>query len=67
MPVAFVQLRGSGAVTSEQLIAFCAGRLASFKVPRHVMFVPEFQMTGSGKILKQPLVEQARTAFGTRA
>ena len=67
VPVAFVQLRGSGAVTSEQLIAFCAGRLASFKVPRHVMFVPEFQMTGSGKILKQPLVEQAQAAFGTPA
>ena len=65
VPVAFVQLRPGAAVTAQELVVHCAERLASFKVPRHVVFVPEFQMTGSGKIQKQPLVEQARDTLGT--
>ena len=59
VPVAFVQLREPGGATAEELISFCAQRLASFKVPRHVLFVNDFQMTGSGKIQKPPLVERA--------
>ena len=66
VPVAFVQLRAPGSATAEQLIGFCSERLASFKVPRHVIFVSEFQMTGSGKIQKQPLVEHAQGALGAR-
>lgn len=65
VPVAFVQLRPTGVITPEQLIAFCAERLASFKVPRHVVFVSEFQMTGSGKIQKPVLVEQAQSIFAS--
>jgi acyl-CoA synthetase (AMP-forming)/AMP-acid ligase II len=66
VPLAFVQLREPDAVTEEQIIAYCAERLASFKVPRHVLFVPAFQMTDSGKIQKRPLVEQAQVAMGAR-
>ncbi|MGE4240141.1 class I adenylate-forming enzyme family protein [Ramlibacter sp.] len=64
VPVAFVQLRPEMSVTEKDLIAWCAEKLASFKVPRHVVFVPEFQMTGSAKIQKQPLIEQARATLG---
>lgn len=64
VPVAFVQLREAEAATAQELITYCADRLASFKVPRHVVFVSEFQMTGSGKIQKQPLVDQARSSLG---
>lgn len=66
VPLAFVQLREPDAATEEQIIAYCAERLASFKVPRHVLFVPAFQMTDSGKIQKRPLVEQAQVAMGAR-
>lgn len=60
VPVVFVSLREAKDASEKEIIEFCAERLASFKVPRHVVFVSEFPMTGSGKIQKGPLVEQAR-------
>jgi fatty-acyl-CoA synthase len=46
------------AVGAGELIAWCASRLAKFKVPRDVMFVSEFPMTASGKIQKFKLREE---------
>ena len=46
-------------VTAPDLIEFCRGKLASFKVPRHVLFVKEFPMTSSGKVQKFRLREMA--------
>jgi fatty-acyl-CoA synthase len=46
------------AVSAEELIAWCAGTLAKFKVPRYVRFVSEFPMTASGKIQKYKLREE---------
>ncbi len=39
-------------VTADALVAWCAERLARFKVPKYVRFVTEFPMTASGKIQK---------------
>ena len=44
--------------TPGDLIAWCAGTLAKFKVPRYVRFVSEFPMTASGKIQKYKLREE---------
>ena len=41
VPVAFVELRLGHSATPEELIAFCQGRIASYKVPRDVLFVLE--------------------------
>lgn len=47
IPAAFVELN-EGAHTSEaELIAHCTGKLASFKLPRHVRFVTEWPMSAS--------------------
>jgi fatty-acyl-CoA synthase len=49
---------GSADVTlNEELTAWCAGRLARFKVPKYLRFVSEFPMTASGKIQKFKLRE----------
>lgn len=61
VPLAFVLLREGMAASSQDLMTYCAHRLAGFKVPRHVVFVSEFPMTESGKIRKSQLVAQART------
>jgi fatty-acyl-CoA synthase len=45
--------------TSEEIMEFCKGKIASFKIPRHFYFVDEFPMTGSGKIQKFKLKEIA--------
>jgi fatty-acyl-CoA synthase len=58
--VAFVQLAPGAALSEREVIAHCRGRLASFKIPRHVSVVEEFPMTSSGKIQKVKLRERAR-------
>jgi len=58
--VAFVQLAVGGALSEQEVIEHCRGRVASFKIPRHVVFVDEFPMTSSGKVQKVKLRERAR-------
>ena len=39
VPVAFIELRPGKSATEEELISFCQGRIAGYKVPRAVFFV----------------------------
>ena len=57
--VAFVRCRAGQTITEAELVAHCRGRIASFKIPRHVFVVDEFPMTSSGKIQKVKLREEA--------
>ena len=57
--VAFVLREPGHALTEEEVLAHCRGRIASFKIPRHVVFVDDFPMTSSGKIQKVKLREEA--------
>jgi fatty-acyl-CoA synthase len=57
--VACVVLNPGVNVAAADLIAYCGGKLASFKIPRHVLFVKEFPMTSSGKVQKFVLREAA--------
>ena len=59
VPVAFVIPEPGAAITEDDALAICRGRIASFKCPRRVFFVDSFPMTGSGKIQKYLLREQA--------
>jgi fatty-acyl-CoA synthase len=38
--------------TAAEIVDFCQGKLANFKIPRHVEFVDSFPLTGSGKVQK---------------
>ncbi len=58
--VAFVERAPETTLEPDEVIAFCKGKVASFKVPRHVLFLDEFPMTASGKIRKVELRERAR-------
>ncbi len=51
VPAAFVELKVPGAASEGDIIAFCTGKVAGFKVPRHVRFVSEWPM-GATKIQK---------------
>ena len=57
--VAFVRCEPGATVTGPDVLAYCRGRIASFKIPRHVLFVDDFPMTSSGKIQKVKLREEA--------
>ena len=63
--VAFVRAALGKKVTEPEVIEYCRGRIASYKVPRHVVFVDEFPMTGSGKVQKVKLREEARRRLGS--
>ncbi|MEX1134714.1 MAG: AMP-binding protein [Acidimicrobiia bacterium] len=54
---AFVERRAGSDVSADDLIAHCAARLASFKVPQYVRFVTDWPMSAT-KILKHVLREQ---------
>ena len=51
-------------VTDEDLIAFCRGRIATFKIPRFWKFVDEFPTTVTGKVQKFRLREAAIAELG---
>lgn len=47
VPAAFVELNEGQSTTEADLIAHCTGKLASFKLPRHVRFIQEWPMSTS--------------------
>jgi acyl-CoA synthetase (AMP-forming)/AMP-acid ligase II len=56
---AFVQLREGMSLEAEELIDYCRGQIASFKIPRHVRFVREWPMSAT-KIQKHVLAARLR-------
>jgi fatty-acyl-CoA synthase len=44
-------------ITEEELLEYCKGRIAHYKVPKYWKFVDEFPMTISGKIRKVEMRE----------
>ena len=65
--VAFVRLAAGCTLSEQEVIAHCRGRVASFKIPRHVCFVDDFPMTSSGKVQKVKLRERARQEWSMAA
>jgi len=63
--MAWVRLReGASPLGTEEVRAFCQGRIAHYKVPRYVHVVDEFPMTVTGKIQKYKLRDAAVILLG---
>jgi fatty-acyl-CoA synthase len=62
--VAFVILKAGQSVSADDLINRMKGKIASYKIPRHVIFTEGYPMTSSGKIRKIELRAQAKTLLG---
>lgn len=60
VPIAFIELTENGTATEDELIAFCAGELSTFKVPRAIHFIgaDEWPMSAS-KVNKPALRAEA--------
>ena len=58
--VAWVTPRSGSEITAEDVIAFCQERLAKFKCPRDVRFLPALPKSPIGKILRKELRAMAR-------
>ena len=58
VPAAFVQLQEGASLEEAELIDYCIGQIATFKVPRYIRFVNEFPATATAKIQKFVLRER---------
>ena len=56
---AFVRLQAGQSLTEDEVIGYCKGKIAFYKIPRYVIFVEDYPMTASGKIKKVELRELA--------
>jgi len=55
---AFVVLREGATCSEEEMVEFCRSRLASYKKPSGVQFLPELPKNAVGKVLKYTLREK---------
>jgi 2-aminobenzoate-CoA ligase len=60
---AFVVLKPGQSVTGEELIEYCRGKIATYKLPREVLFTNELPRTPTGKLLRR-ILRQGETAQG---
>ena len=65
--VAFIERQPGTEVNETDILAYCRGKVASFKIPRQVFFLDAFPMTASGKIRKVELREDAKRLAGSSA
>ena len=56
---AYIIPREGATIDPQEIVDFCVGEIANFKVPRYVEIIDEFPMTQSGKIQKFKLREIA--------
>lgn len=58
---AVVRAKAGEALTAEEVIDFCQGKLARFKIPKRVIFVDQpLPRNPAGKVLKRLLREQLK-------
>lgn len=62
--MAWVKVRKGFNVTEDELLNYCKGRIAHYKVPKYWKFVEEFPMTISGKIRKVEMREVSMKELG---
>ena len=60
---AIVAVKPGAQLTAEQVVAYCKEKLASFKAPKHVQFVPALPRNAAGKVDKPRL----RAELGDKA
>ena len=62
--MAWVKLREGTSPTGDGIAAWCKGKIATYKIPRHWKFVDSFPMTVTGKIQKFKMRETAVEELG---
>lgn len=65
IPVAYVLVQDGVEIDEETLLGHLRGKVASFKIPRHVRVVRDLPMTPTGKVRKVELRDRARHEFTT--
>ncbi len=53
----FITLKDDQTLSAEDIVTFCKGNIAHYKIPKYIFFIDEFPMTASSKIQKYKLKE----------
>jgi fatty-acyl-CoA synthase len=62
---AWIQLKADAVMTEREVLEFCRGRIAHYKIPRYIRFVDGFPMTITGKVQKFAMRELMKAALGS--
>ncbi|MFO0964457.1 MAG: AMP-binding protein [Gemmataceae bacterium] len=65
--MAWIKPAPGAQLSEEELVAFCRGRIATYKIPRYWKQVDEFPTTVTGKVQKFRMREQAIAELGLEA
>jgi acyl-CoA synthetase (AMP-forming)/AMP-acid ligase II len=55
---AVVVVKKGQVLTEAQIVEFCEGKLAKYKIPKSAVFVDALPRTAAGKVLKRELRDQ---------
>jgi fatty-acyl-CoA synthase len=58
VPKALVVIKAGERTTSEEIISFCAGKLAKYKIPKSLEFIDSVPKTSAGKVEREQLVKK---------
>ena len=61
---AWIRLHEGVTATPEEILNFCSGQIAHYKIPRYIKFVDMFPMTVTGKVQKFAMREQMIVELG---
>jgi len=61
---AFVEMKEGHKASGQEIINYCKGRIAGFKIPKYVFFTDDFPMTASGKVQRFVLKDRAVKELG---
>lgn len=64
--MAWIKVRDGHTMTEEELVNFCKGQIAHYKIPKYWRFVKEFPMTISGKVRKVEMREISIKELGLK-
>jgi fatty-acyl-CoA synthase len=64
---AWVMRRAGAEITEDDVRAYCRGQIAGYKIPRYVLFVDDWPMTVSGKVMKYKMREESIQRLGLQA
>ncbi|HEX7094817.1 MAG TPA: FadD3 family acyl-CoA ligase [Acidimicrobiales bacterium] len=62
--MAFIVPRTGSSPNADEIISWCRGEMANYKVPRYIEFVDELPLNASGKVLKYELRERGKQLIG---
>ena len=63
----WIKLKEGESADADEVLGFCQGQIAHYKIPHHVRFVDGFPMTVTGKVRKVEMREQAIVDLGLQS